>query len=138
MGTTGVHTVLWRRGEITDTDFALDDVSDHLEEEGALVWVDILEPDHGVLQKLAEELSLGGPSVEDVIEDASRPKATMHAHHSFVSVYATRLQHPGSGPMQPDQVLTSRLRLTKISAFVLPRGIVTVRDNDAFDIKEVE
>jgi magnesium transporter len=138
MGTTGVHTVLWRRGEITDTDFALDDVSDHLEEEAALVWVDILEPDHGVLQKLAEELSLDRHSVEDVIEDASRPKATMHAHHSFVSVYATRLEHPGSGPMQPDQVLTSRLRLTKISAFVLPRGIVTVHDNDAFDIKEVE
>jgi magnesium transporter len=137
MGTTGVHTVLWRKGEITDQDFALDDVSDHLDEEGSLVWVDILEPDHGVLQKLAEELSLDRHSVEDVIEEASRPKAMMHEHHSFVSVYATELEHAGPGPMEPDQLLSSRLRLTKISAFVLPRGIVTVRDNDAFDIKEV-
>ena len=61
----------------------------------------------------------------------------MHAHHTFVSVYATRLDHPGTGPMAPDQVFASRLQLTKISAFVLPRGIVTVRDNDVFDMKEV-
>ncbi|MEP6649616.1 MAG: magnesium transporter CorA family protein [Lapillicoccus sp.] len=137
MGTTGVHTLLWRKGEVTDKDFPLDDVSEHLQDEGSLVWVDLLEPDHGVLQQLADELSLNPHAVEDVIEDASRPKATMHEHHSFVSVYATRLDHPGRGPMAPDQVLTSRLQLTKISAFVLHRGIVTVRDNDAFDMSEV-
>jgi magnesium transporter len=137
MGTTGVHTVLWRKGEVTEQDFPLDDISVHLEEEDSLVWVDILEPDHGVLQKLADELSLDPHAVEDVIEDASRPKATMHVHHTFVSVYATNLDHPGAGPMAPDQVLSSRLQLTKISAFVLHRGIVTVRDNDVFDMKEV-
>jgi magnesium transporter len=137
MGTTGVHTVLWRKGEVTEQDFSLDDISIHLEEEDALVWVDILEPDHGMLQKLADELSLDPHAVEDVIEDASRPKATMHVHHTFVSVYATRLDHPGAGPMAPDQVLASRLHLTKISAFVLHRGIVTVRDNDVFDMKDV-
>jgi magnesium transporter len=137
MGATGVHTVLWRNGDVTEQDFPLDDVSVHLQEQDALVWVDILDPDHGVLQKLADELSLDPHAVEDVIEDASRPKATMHAHHTFVSVYATQLDHPGTGPMSPGQVLASRLRLTKISAFVLPHGIVTVRDNDRFDIKEV-
>ena len=137
MGAAGLHTVLWRDSEVVEHDFPLDDVSVHLQEEGALVWVDILEPDHGVLQKLAEELSLDPHAVEDVIEDASRPKATMHAHHTFVSVYATKLEHPGDGPMRPTQVVASRLRLTKISAFVLPHGIVTVRDNDGFDMKEV-
>ena len=137
MGATGVHTVLWRGGEVVEHDFPLDDVSVHLKEDDALVWLDILEPDHGVLQKLAEELSLDPHAVEDVIEDASRPKATMHVHHTFVSVYATKLEHPGDGPMAPDQVVSSRLRLTKISAFVLPRGIVTVRDNDVFDMKDV-
>ena len=58
MGTTGVHTVLWRKGEVTDQNFPLDDISEHLQEEDSLVWVDILEPDHGILQKLADELSL--------------------------------------------------------------------------------
>jgi len=137
MGAAGVHTVLWRGSEVVEQDFPLDDVSVHLQEDDALVWVDILEPDHGVLQKLAEELSLDPHAVEDVIEDASRPKATMHVHHTFVSVYATKLEHRGDGPMAPDQVISSRLRLTKISAFVLPRGIVTVRDNDVFDMKDV-
>jgi magnesium transporter len=138
MGTTGVHTLLWRKGEVTDRDFPLDDVSEHLQDDDSLVWVDLLEPDHGTLRKLAEELSLDVHAVEDVIEEASRPKATMHVHHTFVSVYATRLDHPGPSPIAPDQVLASRLRLTKISAFVLPRGIVTVRDNDYFDMGQVE
>src|SRR5690349_11672071 len=137
MGATGVHTMLWRNGDVAEQDFPLDDVSLHLQEEDALVWVDILEPDRGVLQKLADELSLDPHAVEDVVEDASRPKATMHVHHTFVSVYATKLEHRGDGPMAPDQVISSRLRLTKISAFVLPRGIVTVRDNDVFDMKDV-
>lgn len=138
MGAAGLHTVLWRKGEVTEKDFPLDQVSEYLHEEEALVWVDILEPDHGVLRQLADELNLDPHAVEDVIEDASRPKATMHEHHSFVSVYATDLDHPGKGPMPPDQVLASRLRLTKISAFVLRQGIVTVRDNDVFDMAEVE
>ncbi|HWI34027.1 MAG TPA: magnesium transporter CorA family protein [Lapillicoccus sp.] len=138
MGTSGVHTLLWRKGEVTDHDFPLDDVSEHLADEDSLVWVDLLEPDHAMLQKLADELNLDPHAVEDVIEEASRPKATMHAHHSFVSVYATRLDHPGTGPIAPDQVLASRLRLTKVSTFVLPRGIVTVRDNDDFDMTQVK
>ncbi|MDQ2782732.1 magnesium transporter CorA family protein [Lapillicoccus sp.] len=142
MSTTGVRTVLWRNGEIKDEGFPLEEISDHLEEDGSLVWVDLCEPDHGDLQKLADELSLDPLAVEDAIEAVSRAKATLHAHHTFVSVYATHLDIPnqeGGADVLPDaaDLLASRLRLTKISAFVLQRGIVTIRDNDVFDMKEV-
>ncbi len=137
MGSNGVHTVLWRKGEVTARDFPLEEVSDHLDEEGALVWVDICEPDQHDLMRLAEELSLDTHAVEDAIEEASRPKATAHAHHTFVSVYATRLELPPSSGVPEADILDSRLRLTKVSAFVMHRGIVTVRDNDDFDMREV-
>jgi magnesium transporter len=61
----------------------------------------------------------------------------MHAHHTFVSVYATRLDIPANSQTAPGDVLSSRLLLTKVSAFVLPRGIVTVRGDSAFDMQEV-
>jgi magnesium transporter len=137
MGSNGVHTVLWRKGEVTARDFPIEEVSEYLEEEGSLVWVDICEPDHRDLLALADELSLDPHAVEDAIEEASRPKATAHAHHTFVSVYATRLDVPSPSGIPEDEILASRLRLTKVSAFVLHRGIVTVRDNPDFAMTEV-
>jgi magnesium transporter len=133
MAKSGVRTVLWRKGEITEQGFPLEDVSEHLEEEGSLVWVDVCEPDHAELRIVADELNLDPRAVEDAIEEASRPKATTHVHHSFVSVYATRLETEEG----PAGALASRLRLTKVSAFVLPRGIVTIRSNDDFDMAQV-
>ncbi len=137
MGSTGVRTVLWRDGQVVDRDFPIEKVSDHLADEGALVWVDLCEPDHQDLLTLADELSLDQRAVEDAIEAASRPKATAHAHHTFVSVYATRLDRSAPDAIPEGEIHDSRLRLTKVSAFVLPRGIVTVRDNDHFDMSEV-
>ncbi len=146
MTTKGVRTVLWRKGEVTDKEFPFEAISDHLEEEGSLVWVDICEPDHTDLLRLADELSLDPQAVEDAVEIAGRAKATLHAHHTFVSVYATRLDIPSDDrdprrerdPAPLQRMLESRLKLTRISAFVLPRGIVTVRDNDVFDMTDVE
>ena len=137
MGKNGVHTVLWRKGEVTARDFPVEEVSDHLDEEGSLVWVDVCQPDQHDLLTLAQELSLDSQAVEDAIEEASRPKATAHSHHTFVSVYATRLDRPPEDGIPEDEILRSRLHLTKVSAFVLPRAIITVRDNDDFDMGEV-
>jgi magnesium transporter len=137
MSSTGVRTVLWRDGQVVDRDFPIEKVSDHLADEGVLVWVDLCEPDHQDLLTLADELSLDQRAVEDAIEAASRPKATAHAHHTFVSVYATRLDRSSPDAIPEGEIHDSRLRLTKVSAFVLPRGIVTVRDNDHFDMSEV-
>lgn len=137
MGGHGVRTVLWRDGTVVERDFPVGRVSDYLAQEGALVWVDVCEPEQRDLMALAAELNLDQHAVEDAIEQASRPKATAHAHHTFVSVYATQLNLPPTGDVDAEDILDSRLRLTKISAFVMPRGIITVRDNSDFDMREV-
>jgi magnesium transporter len=129
----GVRTRLWREGRLEVEDFPLDEVSDHLQEEGALVWLDLCDPDHDLLLKLADELTLDRHAVEDAISHGERPKATRHATHTFVTVYGTRLDVGGDslGP------LDSRLQTSRVSAFVMPNGIVTVRSDPSFDMDQV-
>lgn len=70
--------------------------------------------------------------MEDALASAERPKATRHPGHLLFVTYATRLD---SGT--PEQATDSRLRLTKITAFLLHRALVTVRSDDEFDVSEV-
>lgn len=130
----GVRTMLWRAGELVLEGFPLADVSDHLSEDGALVWVDLCAPSPAELALLAEELSLDPHAVEDSVASTERPKATRHATHTFVSVYDTRLE---LGPGPDRGVVESRLQTRRVSSFVLPRGVVTVRRRPGFDVDEV-
>ena len=130
----GVRTRLWREGRLEVEDFPLEEISDRLKEDGALVWLDLCEPDHNLLLRLANELALDPHAVEDAIAGGERPKATRHATHTFVTVYATRLE--AGGNPQPD-ALQSRLQISRVSAFVLPHGIVTVRSDAGFDMDQV-
>jgi magnesium transporter len=133
---THCRTRLWVDGVLKSEDFPLGDVSDHLSEDGALVWVDMCNPDHEVLCQLADELGFDQHAIEDTVAHAERTKATRYASHTFLTVYATAL----APPMAND--LESRLLLSRVSIFVLPAGIVTVRheidpQKPVFDIDEV-
>lgn len=135
-GALSVRTRLWLDGRLQLENFPLDDVSEHLHQDGALVWVDLLNPGHRRLAELAEELSLDPRAVEDVVEHSERTKATRYSTHIFLTVYATALgvAIPGS--------IESRLLTSRVSIFMLPTGVVTVRhESDSapviFDIDEV-
>jgi len=130
----GVRTRLWREGRLEVEDFPIGEVSDHLQEQGALVWLDLCEPDHELLLKLAEELTLDPHAVEDAIASGERPKATRHATHTFVTVYGMRLEVGDGTVLHP---LESRLKISRVSAFVMSRGIVTVRSSPDFDMDQV-
>jgi len=130
----GVRTMLWRKGGDVVEDFVLDEVSERLHEAGSLFWVDLCDPSPELLDQLAAELSLDPHAVEDSIAHAERPKATRHPSHTFVTVYATRLEVAGGAGRG---ALESRLEATRVSSFVLPNGVVTVRRSDRFDMDEV-
>ncbi|MCG2800425.1 MAG: magnesium transporter CorA family protein [Cellulomonas sp.] len=132
MSTDGVRTRLWRSGRLVSEGFDLADVSDLLAEPDTLVWVDLCRPDHALLTALAAELSFTPQAVEDAIAAAERPKATRSPGHSLFITYATRLEdRPGAAPN------ASRLATTKVSAFMMHGGLVTVRSDDGFDMDEV-
>lgn len=127
-----VRTRLWRDGVLVADGFPLDDIAEHLADERALVWVDLHDPGHAQMSALAAELEFDPHAVEDAVARSERTKATRYPTHTFVTVYATHLdRQPGPGTVE------SRLHTTRVSAFILPRGIVTVRRGGPFDIDEV-
>lgn len=116
MGVAGVRTRLWRGGAIAAEDFALEDLDGYLAEDGALVWADLCAPDHERLCELAGELGLDQHAVEDAVSGHERPKASRYSTHLFMTMYAIT-HDPDSG----------ELGTSRVSAFVMPRGVVTVR-----------
>jgi magnesium transporter len=133
---TDARTRLWVDGRVEAENFPLEDVSEHLRQRGALVWVDLLNPEHATLDELAGELSLDPRAVEDIVEHSERTKASRYATHTFLTVYATAL-----GPQVPGSI-DSRLLTARVSIFVLPAGVVTVRHETdpartVFDVDEV-
>jgi magnesium transporter len=119
------RTRVWHDGQLTAKDFPLSDVSDHLADPGAVVWADLVRPDAQTLDQLAEELSLDRHAIEDAMTQHERPKAVRYESHLFVTAFAI-------GSVQGDSIAVSR-----VSAFVLPRGLVTVRLDDGFDMDAV-
>jgi len=119
---------VWRSGKPQD-DFVFSAISDYLAEDDTLVWCDIYDPDHAILKDLAQELNLNSWAVEDAVADAERTKAAIYRTHTFFTVYGvTTKEHA------PDE---SMLDVHRISGFVLPRGLITVRLSPHFDIDGV-
>jgi magnesium transporter len=120
------HTRCYLNGVLDDHEFDVQELSEHLEEPGAVVWVDLCAPDMGELELVAEELGLHALAVEDAVHPHQRPKLDRYPDHSFLSAYAVRLDSDSG------ELLTS-----EVAAFLTPRALVTVRKDDAFDIDAV-
>jgi magnesium transporter len=121
---------VWRSGKEIDVELDMDAISDYLADDHNLVWADVYGPDHDTLTVLAYELGLNNWAVEDAVAAAERTKATVYKTHTFFTVYAVQMTQPA----QDDEPSIS---LHRISGFVLPRGLITVRLSPWFDIKQV-
>ena len=124
--TEHVRTRLWRNGIVEADDFPFDQISDYLDDQDSLVWVDVCSPDRGRLDALADELSLDPHAVEDAVELRERPKASRYPTHMFLSAYDVTFNRD-----------TGELTARQVSAFVLKNAFVTVRQTADFDMDEV-
>nr|PZN11056.1 MAG: magnesium transporter [Mycolicibacterium hassiacum] len=121
--TTKIRGRVWRSGKpVDDFDFAA--MADYLAEDDTLVWCDIFDPSHETLKQLAAEIGLNDWAVEDAIAESERTKAVVYRTHTFYTVYA----------VTPNGTSVAAHR---ISGFVLPRGLVTVRLSADFDMDQV-
>lgn len=133
---THVQGRVWRSGEPDDDKFTFSAISDCLADDDTLLWADIYDPDHDTLRGLADELGLNVWAVEDAIAPNERTKASVYHTHTFFTVYAVDTREPNGD-------VASVLIKHRISAFVLPRGLITVRlpsvdaATSEFDIGEV-
>jgi magnesium transporter len=117
------RTRCYRGGALTDEDFPLEDVSEHLAEESSIVWIDLCAPDLGELQLVADELGLHKLAVEDAAHGHQRPKLDRYSGHDFLSAYAVHLD-----------VASGQLTTEELAAFITPSALVTVRRDEAFSI----
>ncbi len=110
-------------GVLTDEDFPIDEVSEHLADPSAFVWVDLCAPELADLQHVADELGLHRLAVEDAARGRQRPKFDRYAGHDFLTAYTVRLD------TETGQLITG-----EIAAFITPAALVTVRRDEAFSI----
>ncbi|GAB3714595.1 magnesium transporter CorA family protein [Mariniluteicoccus flavus] len=128
-----VRIVCWRDGRRVDCPQDVGAIHGLVADPGVLVWVDLLDPDPAVLQRVADELKLDPHAVEDAVAADERPKATRHRSHTFITVYGATLDDDGG-----DALHDSRVRTSRVSAFVLPTALVTVRRADGLPLGPVE
>ncbi|WP_236792717.1 magnesium transporter CorA family protein [Amycolatopsis sp. GM8] len=120
------RTRLYRNGVLEAENFPVADVSDHLADPGATVWLDMCRPTEEDLASIAEELSLHRLAVEDAVHEHQRPKLDRYDTHSFLTAYAVRLD-----------TATGVLAKCEVAAFLTERALVTVRKDEGFEIDEV-
>lgn len=117
------RTRCYRDGVLTDEDFPIARISEHLAEPAAVVWVDLCAPDLEDLQRVAEELGLHRLAVEDAAQGRQRPKFDRYEGHDFLSAYSVKLD-----------VSSGQLVTDEIAAFVTDKALVTVRRDEDFSI----
>jgi len=121
-----VHTRCYQGGVLTEKDFPVEQVSEHLELPGATVWVDLCVPDQSDLELLADELQLHALALEDATVGRQRPKLDHYDTHLFLTVYQVRIDPP-----------TGQLLTAEVAAFVTRNALVTVRRTPDFAIDEL-
>jgi len=120
------YTRAYRAGVLVAEGFPSATISDQLEHEGTVVWLDLEDPDRDDLAVVTEELGLHPLAVEDAVSDRQRPKLDRYDDHAFVNTYVLRLD--------PD---TRELTSSEIAAFVTAHALVTVRKDPDLDIRDL-
>jgi len=120
------RTRVYRGGTLEAENFPIEDISEHLQDEGAVVWLDLCEPTADELHTMAEELGLHALAVEDATTPHERPKLDHYSTHLYMDAYSVAFDR-ASGAVKKHE----------IGAFITPRALITVRKDESFDIDEI-
>jgi magnesium transporter len=120
------RTRLYRAGRLELEDFPVEDISEHLRDKGACVWLDYCTPTAAELETIVEELQLHPLAVEDAVNEHQRPKLDRYDSHLFLSAYVVRLD-----------TVSGELRASEVGVFVTSNALVTVRKDEGVEIDPV-
>lgn len=118
---------IFRDGRLQITDLSTTELATLLREPGGEVWgwIDLTHEHAEVVTKLATKLDLHELAVEDAFSEHERPKLMRYASHMLLTVTESNVDSDGE------------VELTRLTAFIMPRLVITVRD-DEFPIARVE
>jgi magnesium transporter len=120
------RTRLYRGGVLELEDFPPKDISEHLGDPDAFVWLDYCRPAQEDLATIEEELSLHSLAIEVAVDRHERPKLDRYDSHLYLSAYAVKLD-----------VESGILSTSELGAFITANALVTVRKDERFDIEAV-
>jgi magnesium transporter len=120
------RTRLYRDGALALENFPVKDISEHVKEDDAYVWLDYCEPTAAELATVAEELQLHPLAVEDAVNEHQRPKLDRYDSHLFMSAYGLKLD-----------TSSGELRTSEIGVFITNNALVTIRKDEGVDIDAV-
>jgi magnesium transporter len=121
-----IRTRLYRGGTCVEENFDPARISDHLETDDCVVWLDLESPRKEDLELLAEEFSLNPLAVEDATTERQRPKVDHYDDHVFISLYdVTLIPETGS------------LTAHELAVFAAPRYLITVRKTPGYSMDPI-
>ena len=120
------RTRVYLDGNLVAEGFPVANISDYLDQDGTVVWLDLHVPDHEDLSVLSEEFGLHPLAVEDAEHEHQRTKLDRYQGYLFLTAYAVQLD-----------VDSGELRTSELSAFIMSRALITIRKDDGFDIGAV-
>jgi magnesium transporter len=120
------RTRLYRNGKLVGQGFPVADISEYLRDKGAVIWLDLRDPDREDLAVLSEEFGLHPVAVEDAIDEHERPKLDRYRTHLFLAAYGVYLD-----------VLTGKLATSELAAFITHHALITIRKDDGLDVGAV-
>jgi magnesium transporter len=110
---------LYRGGALVSEDFPPAELETHLDDQDAMVWLDLDD-----VSEISGKLGLHELAVEDALQEHQRPKLDTYHQHLFITTYAA----------QTDGI---DLRTLELAVFVTDRVLITVRKDKRFDIDAV-
>jgi magnesium transporter len=124
MNDAAPRTRMWRDGRLEAEGFPHAELPERLRDPGTVVWLDLCSPRASELKLVAGELGLDPVAIEDAVSTQERTKLDHYRDYAFLNVYV---------PEVTDGVLA----LHEVSAFISDRALVTVRQDDGFDPREL-
>ncbi|WP_083983382.1 magnesium transporter CorA family protein [Actinomadura hibisca] len=124
IGAVPPRTRVWRHGEVEAEGFPVADLSDYLDQDGTVVWLDLCAPDHHDLHVISDELKLDPVAVEDAVSAHERAKLDRYRDYVFLNLYVP-------------EISDGELVMHEVSAFVTRQALVTVRQDQGFDVDEL-
>ncbi|HEX3823015.1 MAG TPA: magnesium transporter CorA family protein [Mycobacteriales bacterium] len=121
-----IRTRLYRDGKCVEEDFDPARISDHLETDNCIVWLDVEAPNKDDLALLAEEFSLNPLAVEDATAERQRPKLDHYDDHIFISLYDVSLDDE-----------TGALHAHELAVFAASRYLITVRKSPGYSMDPI-
>jgi magnesium transporter len=118
---------LYRNGQLISGKFDSDEISELIQEPEVTLWIDLQNPTEAELQQIGDEFGLHELAVADAFKGRQRPKLDHYDTHLFINAYQTVFNRE-----------TYELETAEISVFVTDKALITVRDDDKFDISKLE